>query len=207
MAATLTSSFCGTSLRLPTSQLNDSKRVPFKGVVRASSEDPLASTRRGLATSAIALVAANFLGTPAIAEDMACEMKAGPEGLSYCDLRVGTGRIARPGGLVKVHYIGRVKSTGEVYYSTYSFNRPVVFSLNKVQQIRGFDYALAGGEGMAPMQAGGKRKIYVPSDLGYGPDGARCRPNEQAIQEKTGGGNCGVPPNAELEIELEYLPF
>jgi FKBP-type peptidyl-prolyl cis-trans isomerase len=55
--------------------------------------------------------------------------------------------------------------------------------------IKGWDVGILGGEGLPPMKAGGKRRLIVPPDLGYGARGA--------------GGV--IPPNASLVFTVEYL--
>jgi len=55
--------------------------------------------------------------------------------------------------------------------------------------IKGWDLGILGGEGVPPMNAGGKRRLIIPAELGYGQRGA--------------GGV--IPPNATLVFDVEYL--
>lgn len=58
-----------------------------------------------------------------------------------------------------------------------------------VQVIRGWDIGILGSEGMPAMKAGGKRRLIIPPELGYG---------------KRGAGGV-IPPNAVLKFDVEYL--
>ncbi|MFA5795424.1 MAG: FKBP-type peptidyl-prolyl cis-trans isomerase [Candidatus Brocadiia bacterium] len=103
-------------------------------------------------------------------------------GLKYIDLTVGTGVEARPGKSVSVHYTGWL-TNGTKFDSSKDRGQPFVFGLGAGQVIRGWD------EGVAGMKIGGKRKLTIPPQIGYGPRGA---------------GNV-IPPNATLIFEVELL--
>ena len=105
-----------------------------------------------------------------------------PSGLTYEDLEPGTGATAVPGQKAKVHYTGWLK-TGQKFDSSLDRNDPFEFTLGAGMVIRGWD------EGVSGMKVGGKRKLTIPPDLGYGARGA--------------GGV--IPPNAELIFEVELL--
>ncbi|HLD36595.1 MAG TPA: FKBP-type peptidyl-prolyl cis-trans isomerase, partial [Planctomycetota bacterium] len=94
----------------------------------------------------------------------------------------GTGAEAKPGMMVQVHYTGWL-TNGTKFDSSKDRGQPFQFALGKGQVIRGWD------EGVAGMKIGGKRKLTIPSDLGYGARGA---------------GNA-IPPNATLVFEVELL--
>jgi len=103
-------------------------------------------------------------------------------GLKYVDLVVGTGAEAKNGQTVRVHYTGWLKD-GKKFDSSVDRGQPFEFALGRGQVIKGWD------EGVAGMKVGGKRRLIIPSDLGYGSRGA-----------------AGViPPNAELTFEVELL--
>ena len=103
-------------------------------------------------------------------------------GLKYEDIETGTGVTAASGQKAKVHYTGWLKN-GRKFDSSKDRNDPFEFTLGAGQVIKGWD------EGVAGMKVGGKRRLTIPPDLGYGARGA--------------GGI--IPPNAELVFEVELL--
>jgi FKBP-type peptidyl-prolyl cis-trans isomerase len=115
---------------------------------------------------------------------------AGPEGkevttssgLQYIDLKVGTGATAQAGQTVSVHYTGWLEN-GKKFDSSVDRGQPFSFPLGAGRVIKGWD------EGVKGMKVGGKRKLIIPSNLGYGARGA--------------GGV--IPPNATLIFEVELL--
>ncbi|NOX08127.1 MAG: FKBP-type peptidyl-prolyl cis-trans isomerase [Gammaproteobacteria bacterium] len=105
-------------------------------------------------------------------------------GLQYDDLTLGDGQLATGAGqTVTVHYTGWLED-GTEFDSSVARNEPFNFPLDVGYVIRGWD------EGVKGMKIGGKRKLTIPSDLGYGPQGA-------------GGG--AIPANATLIFEIELL--
>lgn len=107
---------------------------------------------------------------------------ATPANLVIEDLTVGTGTAAAAGQTVKVHYTGWL-TDGKKFDSSKDRNDPFVFPLGAGRVIRGWD------EGVQGMQVGGKRKLTIPPEMGYGARGA--------------GGV--IPPNATLVFEVELL--
>ena len=105
-----------------------------------------------------------------------------PSGLKYTDLETGQGEEARPGKTVDVHYTGWLEN-GTKFDSSLDRRSPFSFHLGAGEVIRGWD------EGVTGMKVGGKRRLTIPSDLGYGARGA--------------GGV--IPPNATLIFEVELL--
>ena len=101
--------------------------------------------------------------------------------LEMQDLVVGTGREAKKGDVVEVHYTGWL-TDGKKFDSSVG-RGPFSFDLGAGQVIQGWDRGVAG------MKVGGKRKLTLPPELGYG---ARGAPPE-------------IPPNATLVFEVELL--
>ncbi len=105
-----------------------------------------------------------------------------PSGLKYVDQAVGTGEAAVVGKNVSVHYTGWLEN-GKKFDSSVDRGQPFSFPLGAGRVIKGWD------EGVQGMKVGGKRKLTIPSDLGYGSRGA--------------GGV--IPPNATLVFDVELL--
>ena len=103
-------------------------------------------------------------------------------GLIIEDLSVGEGDEAVAGKHVTVHYSGWL-TNGSKFDSSLDRNDPFDFPLGRGQVIRGWD------EGVAGMKVGGKRRLTIPPEMGYGARGA--------------GGV--IPPNATLVFEVELL--
>jgi FKBP-type peptidyl-prolyl cis-trans isomerase len=93
------------------------------------------------------------------------EKKTLPSGLQIEELVVGTGAEAKPGKTVEVHYTGWL-TNGTKFDSSVDRGVPFEFPLGAGRVIKGWD------EGVAGMKEGGKRKLTIPPNLGYGPQGA-----------------------------------
>jgi ketosteroid isomerase-like protein len=104
-------------------------------------------------------------------------------GLKYVDLVIGTGESPKRGQMVTVHYTGTLEN-GKKFDSSLDRGEPFTFPIGMGRVIKGWD------EGVMTMKIGGKRKLIIPPDLGYGARGA-------------GGGV--IPPNATLIFEVELL--
>jgi FKBP-type peptidyl-prolyl cis-trans isomerase len=105
-------------------------------------------------------------------------------GLKIEDLVVGTGATAENGKTVSVNYTGWLADEAHTKFdSSYDRGQPLQFPLGQGQVIRGWD------EGVAGMKVGGKRRLTIPPNLGYGSRGA--------------GGV--IPPNATLIFEVELV--
>lgn len=77
---------------------------------------------------------------------------------------VGTGAEAVAGKKVTVNYIGTL-SDGTKFDSSYDRGTPFSFTLGAGEVIQGWDQGVSG------MKVGGKRKLTIPSSLGYGASG------------------------------------
>lgn len=85
-------------------------------------------------------------------------------GLQYWDIKVGTGKVAKDGDHIKVHYTGWLTS-GKKFDSSVDAHQPFELTLGKGEVIKGWD------EGIAGMKVGGKRQLKIPPDLAYGDKG------------------------------------
>ncbi|CAI8158534.1 MAG: FK506-binding protein [Prochlorococcus marinus str. MIT 9215] len=102
-------------------------------------------------------------------------------GLRITDLEIGDGPEATAGQTVSVNYRGTLED-GKEFDSSYN-RGPFSFPLGAGRVIQGWD------EGVAGMKVGGKRKLVIPPELGYGSRGA----------------GKVIPPNATLIFEVELL--
>lgn len=103
-------------------------------------------------------------------------------GLKYTDEVVGNGDSPKAGQMVTVHYTGTL-TDGKKFDSSVDRDEPFRFVIGVGQVIKGWD------EGVMTMKAGGKRRLTIPAELGYGSRGA--------------GGV--IPPNATLIFDVELL--
>ena len=86
-------------------------------------------------------------------------------GCSTLISRSGTGATAQAGQTVTVHYTGWLEN-GKKFDSSIDRGQPFSFPLGAGRVIKGWD------EGVQGMKVGGKRKLIIPSNLGYGARGA-----------------------------------
>lgn len=112
----------------------------------------------------------------------------GPEittasGLKYSDLVVGTGATPQRGQTVTVHYTGTLEKTGKKFASSVDSGQPADFIIGVGRVIKGWD------EGLMTMKVGGKRRLTIPSNLGYEAQG---RPPD-------------IPGNSTLIFDIELL--
>lgn len=91
--------------------------------------------------------------------------KPEPPDLISEDVQVGTGAECKEGDKVKVHYTGKLLKTNFKFDSSVG-KTPFEFTLGKSEVIKGWDQGVVG------MKVGGKRKLTIPSKLGYGDNGS-----------------------------------
>lgn len=103
-------------------------------------------------------------------------------GLMIEEVKAGDGALATKGKTVSVHYTGTL-TNGTKFDSSLDRGQPIEFILGSGMVIKGWDQGIEG------MKVGGKRKLTLPPELGYGAKGA---PPE-------------IPPNATLVFEVELL--
>ena len=92
--------------------------------------------------------------------------EAPPAELVIEDIEVGTGEEAKSGQNVEVHYAGNAWSTRQQFDASWDRGQTFTFQLGAGQVIGGWDQGVAG------MKIGGRRRLVIPPDLGYGSRGA-----------------------------------
>lgn len=104
-------------------------------------------------------------------------------GLIIEDLVVGDGQDAQDYNKVVVNYTGELED-GTVFDSSLNPGRdPFAFTLGVGSVIKGWDLGVKG------MKVGGKRKLTIPPELGYGEQGS----------------GSVIPPGATLIFEVDLL--
>jgi len=103
-------------------------------------------------------------------------------GLQYLDSKIGDGEAASEGACVRVAYTGWLEDGGKEFDSSIG-RAPIAFSVGQQKVIAGWD------EGILSMRVGGKRRLSIPSELGYGENGA----------------GDSIPPNSRLQFECELV--
>jgi peptidylprolyl isomerase len=100
-----------------------------------------------------------------------------PKELKIEDLEEGSGPAAKKGDRVSVHYVGVSYSNGKEFDSSYDSGQPFDLPLGGGQVIKGWDQGIVG------MKAGGRRKLTIPPELGYGAAGypPDIKPNETLV--------------------------
>jgi peptidylprolyl isomerase len=104
-------------------------------------------------------------------------------GLMFIDMAEGTGASPNAGDQVTVHYTGYLMD-GKKFDSSVDRNQPFTFTIGRGQVIKGWD------EGVMSMKIGGRRKLIIPPELGYG-------------SQSVGGGL--IPPNSQLVFDVSLL--
>ena len=115
-------------------------------------------------------------------DEIAAGYEETPSGLRYKILQKGNGKTPSKGNTVSVHYKGQLLD-GTVFDSSYKRKQPIEFAIGVGQVISGWD------EGIQLLQIGDKARLVIPSNLGYGANGA--------------GGV--IPPNATLIFDVELV--
>ena len=109
------------------------------------------------------------------------DQKAETFSLDYVDTKVGTGPLAEPHKWFTVHYTGYL-TDGTKFDSSVDRGQPISFPYGAHRVIEGWDTGFEG------MRIGGKRRLYVPYQLGYGENG-----HQQ------------IPAKAELIFDVELI--
>ncbi|MBI4402718.1 MAG: FKBP-type peptidyl-prolyl cis-trans isomerase [Deltaproteobacteria bacterium] len=119
------------------------------------------------------------LGFSLMMSNAICASSKGKLGIK--DLVVGKGVEAKKGHSVTVHYTGKL-TDGVEFDSSIKHGNPFTFTLGAGQVIPGWD------EGLVGMKVGGKRKLTIPPEMGYG---------DRAVGK--------IPKNSKLIFEVELL--
>ena len=104
-------------------------------------------------------------------------------GVKIQDFTVGTGKEVKKEDTIAVNYVGYLES-GQKFDSSYDRNKPFIVQIGVGQVIPGWDIGIIG------MKEGGKRRIFIPSALAYGEQGA---------------GDGVIPANSNLIFDVELL--
>jgi peptidylprolyl isomerase len=109
-------------------------------------------------------------------------MKTTSSGLQYQDLVVGAGPRPLFNQRVRISYTGWLKSGTKFDSNTFTFR------LGRGEVIKGWDMGIGGGKDIEAMRVGGKRKLIIPPELGYGSEAMST-----------------IPPNSTLIFEVELI--
>ena len=165
-------------------KINKAKKRP-KGQYPSGNPPPPTAGNRATRTIAIVIILA--LGASVVgylilnrSAQVGAEITT-PSGLKYTDQVVGTGATPQKGQTVTVNYTGTLEN-GKKFDSSFDHGKPADFKIGIGKVIKGWD------EGLMTMKVGGKRRLVIPSKLGYGPEGT---PN--------------IPGNSTLIFDIELL--
>ena len=142
----------------------------------------IAATRRTVIASVLSVPITIGSMVPSASADMSacldnvevhkCAAECMESGLGIIDVQKGTGLQPQAGQTVAVHYTGWLDGFGEsrlgvgesekLFDSSYDRRAPLTFEVGTGKVIKGWD------EAVLSMKVGGKRRIVVPPELGYG---------------------------------------
>ncbi len=120
--------------------------------------------------------------SPEYKKDLETKKKIAEGKLIIKDTKVGTGAAVKDGDTVSVHYKGWLDD-GKVFDESRKRGEPFTFTVGQGNVIKGWDKGLIG------MKLGGKRELTIPSELGYGDNGA----------------GSDIPPGATLHFTIELM--
>jgi peptidyl-prolyl cis-trans isomerase A (cyclophilin A) len=119
----------------------------------------------------------------ALAQDEARATRS-PSGLRYIVLVTGQGDPPKPGDTISTHCTGYLASDGTRFWSTYDREQPFRVAIGLGKVIKGWE------EAFLQMRPGEKRRLIIPPELAYGPQG---------------NPGVGIPGNATLVFDVELL--
>ena len=124
----------------------------------------------------------------ATSEKTGGDLKETPSGLKYQDLVVGNGPRPLLGQTVRLRYTGWTVD-GTKFDGNQEGAKPALeLKLGKGEVIKGWEIGIGGGRGFEAMRVGGKRKLVIPPELGYGSNPMGT-----------------IPPNSTLVFEIELI--
>jgi peptidylprolyl isomerase len=133
--------------------------------------------------------------------------------LRYQEIRIGSGALAEPGKMYKVHYTAWLVADGRKFDSSYDHPGPPILDPNgkpilgpdgkprwgdppPVSIPQDYSFVIPGwDQGFYGMRVGGKRRLFIPYQLAYG---ARGRPGPDAAHP-------GIPPRSDLIYDIELV--
>jgi FKBP-type peptidyl-prolyl cis-trans isomerase len=103
-----------------------------------------------------------------------------PEGgtvstLEKTDISTGTGKTAKKGDCLVMKYYGTLAADGTMFDENFTKSSAFAFTLGSGQVIKGWD------EGLLGIKEGGVRRLVIPADLAYGPQGQGAIPANAAL--------------------------
>ena len=107
-------------------------------------------------------------------------------GLTYRELKVGTGAAAEIGKIAVIHFTGWIDNNGkrgDKFFNSRDEGKPIAFKIGTDMVIEGWNIGVVG------MKTGGRRRLMVPLELGYGARGVADI----------------IPPNTDLIYDIELL--
>ena len=147
--------------------------------------DPTTSTAASTpaATTTGAAAAPQTTEDPSLAQKPDVEVPDGPAPklLQIDDIVEGSGAAAKAGDTLTVDYVGVLYKNGKEFDSSWDRGEPFQFQLGTGGVIQGWDQGLIG------MKAGGRRRLVIPANLAYGPEGSGAT----------------IPPNAPLVFVVD----
>jgi len=109
------------------------------------------------------------------------ELVTMPSGLKYYDMVIGKGKTPKLNQKVTIHFKIYTEDNN-IIEDTYKYDQPLTFKIGNEEVIKGLE------EGLLTMKPGGKRKLIIPPELGFGNRTVRT-----------------VPANTNLICEVELL--
>ncbi len=104
-----------------------------------------------------------------------------PDNLKIEDTLEGTGSAVKTGDTISIHYAGTLED-GTPFDNSYDRGEPFETPIGAGQVIKGWDLGVVG------MKVGGKRRLTIPPELGYGEQGSGT-----------------IPPNSTLIFDVELI--